>query len=192
MQKILALIILMLSPVYQASAYHEYSGGPIIVNGQELSSEDGTALMQHYGVIPAGRYWYDPVSGFWGTEGGPGSGQIMPGLALGGPLQAEASGGLGTGVFINGREIHPQEYLYLQQQYGSVVPGRYWMNAQLIGGFEGGPAIFNLNAQANYSGGSSGGEPGYNVNTYGGSLMSDGNCSGVLLPGGSSVMSSNC
>ena len=116
----------------------------------------------------------------------------MPGLALGGPLQANASGGSGTGVFINGREIHPQEYMYLLQQYGSVVPGRYWLNAQLIGGFEGGPAIFNLNAQANYSGGNTGGGSGYNVNTYGGSLMSDGNCSGVLLPGGSSVMTGNC
>ena len=148
--------------------------------------------MQHYGVIPAGSYWYDPVSGFWGAQGGPSSGQIMPGLALGGPLQANASGNSGTGVFINGRQIHQQEYYYLVQQFGSVAPGRYWLNAQLIGGYEGGPATFNLNAQASNSSGGSGGGSGYNVNTYGGSLMSDGNCSGVLLPGGSSVMTGNC
>ena len=192
MKNFFGFLFISLAMISSASAYHEYSGGPIIVNGQELSSEDGSALMQYYGMIPAGHYWYDPISGFWGTQGGPGSGQIMPGLALGGPLQANASGASGTGVFINGREIHPQEYMYLLQQYGSVVPGRYWLNAQLIGGFEGGPAIFNLNAQANYSGGNTGGGSGYNVNTYGGSLMSDGNCSGVLLPGGSSVMTGNC
>ena len=189
MRKVIGLALLSLLVTAPVSAYHEYAGGPVIVNGQELSSEDGAALMQHYGVIPTGSYWYDPVSGFWGAEGGPSSGQIMPGLDLGGPLQANASGGHGTGVFINGREIHPQEYQYLQQQFGSVTPGRYWLNAQLIGGFEGGPASFNLNQQANNSGGSN---SGYNVNTYGGGLMSDGNCSGYLHPGGTTVMTGNC
>ena len=186
MRNLIYLIMFSVFAIGSANAYHEYSGGAIIVNGQELSAEDGTALMQYYGVIAAGRYWYDPVSGFWGNEGGPNVGQIMPGLALGGPLRANASGG-GTGVFINGREIHAIEYLQLQQMYGSVTPGRYWMNAQLIGGFEGGPAIFNLNAASGQGSGS-----GYNVNTYGGSLMSDGNCSGYLHPGGASVMTGNC
>ena len=115
----------------------------------------------------------------------------MAGLPLGGPLRADASGG-GTGVFINGREIHGQEYLLLMQTFGSVMPGRYWMNAQLIGGFEGGPATFNLNTAAGNSGSSSGGGSGYNVNTYGGSLMSDGGCSGYLHPSGASVMTGNC
>ena len=77
---------------------------------------------------------------------------------------------------------------YLQQLYGSVTPGRYWMNAQLIGGFEGGPAIFNLGA----AGGDQGTGSGYNRNTYGGSLMSDGNCSGYLHPSGASVMTGSC
>ena len=191
MRSLLVVTILSLLSISPAHAYHEYSGGPIVVNGQELGAEDGLALMQHYGVIPAGNYWYDPVSGFWGASGGPAAGQIMSGLALGGPLPANASGG-GTGVFVNGREIHPQEYLTLVQMYGSVAPGRYWMNAQLIGGLEGGPAIFNLNAAANSAGSNGGSGSGYNVNTYGGSLMSDGGCSGYLHPSGASVMTGNC
>ena len=152
-----------------------------------LDSQTGNQLILYYGAIPAGNYWYDPVSGLWGASGGPSSGQIYPGLVLGGALEANASGG-GTGVFINGRELHPSEVAYLQRLYGSVVPGRYWMNAQMIGGFEGGPAIFNLSAAG---GGGSGGS-GYNRNTIGGGLMSDGNCAGYLHPGGASVMTGNC
>ena len=191
MRKLIGLVLSSLLAVGSADAYHEYSGGPIVINGQELNSQDGAALMQHYGVIPAGSYWYDSMSGFWGNTGGPGIGQIMPGLDLGGPMRADASGG-DTGVFINGREIHATEYMLLLQTYGSVIPGRYWMNAQLIGGFEGGPAIFNLSAAAGNSGQGSDGGSGYNVNTYGGGLMSDGNCSGYLHPSGASVMTGNC
>lgn len=174
----------------QGHAYHSIAGGPILVNGQELSPDEGQALMQLYGPIPAGDYWYDPYSGLWGAIGGPSTGQILPGLDLGGPLQAGASGG-GSGVFVNGRELHPLEVRHLIQIYGSVTPGRYWMNAQLIGGFEGGPATFNLGAAA--GGGYGGGQgSGYNRNTIGGGLMSDGNCSGYLHPSGASVMTGNC
>ncbi len=193
MRKLLGMVLLTFLAATPAAAYHEFAGGPIIVNAQELSSQDGNALMQYYGVIPTGSYWYDPVSGLWGTAGGPGVGQIMPGLSLGGPLQVNASGG-GTDVFITGREIHPQEYTTLLQAYGSIVPGRYWMDAQMIGGFEGGPAIFNLNAAANNTGSASNTNAGsgYNVDTYGGGLMSDGNCSAYLHPSGASVMTGNC
>ena len=172
-----------------SQAYHEMAGGPIVVNGEELDSQTGSQLIQAYGVIPAGNNWYDPLSGLWGASGGPSSGQIYPGLTLGGALRADASGG-STEVFINGRALHPSEVVYLQQVYGSVMPGRYWMNAQLIGGFEGGPAIFNLGVAAGGNG--QGGGSGYNRNTYGGSLMSDGNCSGYLHPSGASVMTGNC
>jgi hypothetical protein len=182
-----ALTCLVLAPV---KAYHELAGGPIIVNGVELSPEQGQAMMQLYGPIAAGDYWYDSFSGLWGQTGGPGSGQIQPNLGIGGPLRADASGG-GTGVFINGREIHLAELVYLQQLYGSVQAGRYWMNAALIGGFEGAPASFDLNSARQATGYASQ-DPGYNRNTIGGGLMSDGSCSGYLHPGGASVMTGNC
>lgn len=178
---------------FQALAYHEIAGGPIVVNGQELNSEQGRGLMQLYGPVGAGDYWYDPYSGLWGPAGGPSTGQILPGLELGGRLRANASGG-GTDVFVNGRELHPLEVQRLIQLYGSVLPGRYWMNAQLVGGFEGEPASFDLNAAAAAADGGYGGGQGsgYNRNTIGGGLMSDGGCSGYLHPGGATVMTGDC
>ncbi|HKJ50699.1 MAG TPA: hypothetical protein VKB27_04310 [Gammaproteobacteria bacterium] len=176
-----------------AQAYHQIAGGPIVVNGQELSSEQGQALLQLYGPIPAGNYWYDRYSGLWGPAGGPSTGQILPDLDIGGRMRADASGS-GTGVFVNGRELHPLEVERLLQLYGSVTPGRYWMNAQLVGGFEGEPASFDLHAAAAATGGGYGGGQGsgYNRNTIGGGLMSDGNCSGYLHPGGATVMIGDC
>lgn len=176
-----------------AIAYHQIAGGAIVVNGVELNAEQGQGLIRLYGPIPAGDYWYDPYSGLWGAAGGPSTGQILPGLELGGSLRADASGG-GTGVFVNGRELHPLEVQRLMQIYGSVTPGRYWMNAQLVGGFEGGPASFDLRAATAAAGGGYGGGQGsgYNRNTIGGGLMSDGSCSGYLHPGGATVMTGDC
>jgi len=163
----------------------------VVVNGAVLSEEQVSQLGQMLGVgMTPGDYWYDNVSGLWGYTGGPYAGQIYPGMNLGGPLQANASGGA-TAVFINGRAIHPQELMQLQAAYGQVSPGRYWLNAEGIGGYEGGPAQFNL-ALSGRGGGAGGGEPGYNVNAAGASLGSDGNCSYAMLPDGSSVMSGNC
>jgi hypothetical protein len=105
------------------AAHHEFSGGPILVNGQKPDSQKGYALMRDYGAIAAGNYWYDPVSASWGNSGGSTAARIAPGLDLGSRLQANASGG-GTGVFINGREIHRSEYGTALQLYGSVIPGR--------------------------------------------------------------------
>lgn len=127
----------------------------ILVNGQPLTAQEVVS----YGVdLPPGRYWYDGTSGLWGVEGGPSVGQIMAGLPLGGPLQADASGG-GTGVFINSREIHSSELLELMQMFGEVPPGRYWLDANLVGGLEGQPAAFDLKAAgAAGSGGAGGGK----------------------------------
>jgi len=160
----------------------------VIVNGAALDAQTLGQLQAAYGQIAPGRYWYDPVSGLWGRERGPHSGQIMPGLRLGGPLQRNASGN-GTSVIINGRAIHPSELAQLQQLFGQVSPGRYWLNAQGIGGYEGGPPQFNLPAAAAQR---SGGGGGYNRSGPGGHLMSDGNCFGYMSPGGSTVMSGNC
>lgn len=117
----------------------------IVVNGQVLSAEVVRQLRQIYPVpIPAGRYWYDAISGAWGREGEPIAGQMMAGLSLGGPLQANASRGT-SGVFINGRQITAGEKTYIEMLCQTpVAPARYWILSNGIGGFEGGPAIFNL------------------------------------------------
>jgi hypothetical protein len=160
----------------------------IIVNGSRLGNQQIQMLRNILGVpadaaIPAGDYWYDNVSGLWGKRGGPTLGQIVPGLKLGGPLSTDASNG-DTGVFINGREIHRQELTYLQSLFGAVNLGRYWLNGWGIGGYEGGPPLFNLRT----AGASAGG--GYTRRTPFGSLGGDSNCSYYLHPGGSSVL--NC
>lgn len=117
----------------------------IVVNGQALSAETVRQLQQIYPVaIAPGRYWYDAISGAWGREGEPIAGQMMPGLALGGPLRASASRGT-SGVFINGRQITVGEKAYIEMLCQTpVAPARYWIMATGIGGYEGGPAIFNL------------------------------------------------
>jgi hypothetical protein len=161
----------------------------VVVNGVALDPQTIAQLQRAYGAIVPGRYWYDPMSGLWGRERGPTAGQIAPNLRLGGPLRRDASGG-GTGVFVNGRELPPADVAQLRQLYGTVNPGRYWLNAQGIGGYEGGPAQFNLPAAAAQARG--GGGRGYNRTTPGGHLMSDGNCFGYMHPNGSSVMSGNC
>lgn len=167
----------------------------VYINGERVTQREIAAELAQYGVpvsspIPPGAYWYDKVSGLWGYEGGPTLGQVMPGLDVGGRLRSNASGG-GTGVFLNGREIHRLEYVYLYRLFGYVIPGRYWLNAQGVGGPEGGPPMFNLVAaarQAGVGGGSGGG--GYNRRSLFGDTGSDGNCFYYNHPNGSSV--SNC
>ena len=117
----------------------------IVVNGAPVAAEKMRSLEQRYHArIADGRYWYDRNSGAWGFEGGPAMGQIEPGLALGGALRADASHG-NTGVFVNGRELHILDVRALQR-CTPVIPGRYWVNARGIGGYEGGPPSFDLAA----------------------------------------------
>ena len=164
----------------------------VYINGTLVTQDEIAAAQQEMGIpagapIPAGRYWYDDVSGLWGMEGGPTVGQLLPGLKLGGPLPADISGS-GTNVFVNGREIHAQEYMFLAQIFGYVMPGRYWMDWQGIGGFEGGPPQLNVVAAAQAAGAQGGMYGGYTRRTPFGGLGGDGNCSYYLHPGGSSVM----
>jgi len=131
----------------------------IVVNGSPLAAETVRQLQRLYPVpIKPGRYWYDNVSGAWGFEGEPIAGQMLPGLKLGGPMRADASRGT-SGIFINGRQITQSERLYLERTCQSkTVPGRYWVNARGVGGFEGGLAWFDLSRcgqQSRPSGGSS-------------------------------------
>jgi hypothetical protein len=117
----------------------------IVVNGVELSVETVQALQQIYPVeIAPGEYWYDMVSGAWGRDGEPIAGQMMAGLDLGGPLRADASRGTAD-VFVNGRQITMGEKAFLEHLCQTeVVPGRYWILFNGLGGFEGGPVSFNL------------------------------------------------
>jgi hypothetical protein len=142
-----ALLPLCLVCGFAATA-HAAAPPPVFVNGVALQSQQINFLQQQYAVrVLPGRYWYDAVSGAWGFEGGPTLGQIYPGLALGGPLRADASRG-NTGVFINGRELHLNDVMALRR-CTQVYRGRYWVNAQGIGGVEGGPPMFNLAALCN-------------------------------------------
>jgi len=161
------------------------------INGTQLTPAKIASLERAYGVpVQPGRFWYDRMSGLFGAEGGPTMGQIHPNLDLGGPLKRNASNG-NTGVIINGRELPMQEVQYLMQ-LGPVLPGKYWMNSQGIGGFENGPPIFNIGAAIAAQQKRSTGM-GYNRTTPGGHLGSDGNCSYFFDPSsGSSVMSGNC
>jgi hypothetical protein len=98
-------------------------------------------------AAPAGDYWYDARSGAAGRWGGPTFGFLPPGLALGGALPANASGGGNgrlSGVFINGRELHPIDVQVLVSIYGKALPGRWWVDGQGNAGPEGGPMQMNL------------------------------------------------
>jgi hypothetical protein len=115
----------------------------VVVNGVALDAPARQAIERAYrtALVP-GRYWYDSLSGVWGLEGGPGAGQIQPGLRLGGPLRRDASHGR-TGVVVNGRELHALDVAALQRCV-RVVPGRYWVLANGVGGYENAPPSFNL------------------------------------------------
>jgi hypothetical protein len=124
----------------------------VVVNGVALDAEAQRAIETYYRTqLREGRYWYDHVSGLWGEIGGPSQGQIEPRLKLGRRLDAHASVGTQagiTGVFVNGREIHPIELAQLQRVVGPVRRARYWLNARGIGGYEGGAVQWDLRATA--------------------------------------------
>lgn len=116
----------------------------VYINRVKLPSDRVQQMERQYQtLIMDGRYWYDAMCGAWGVEGGPTLGFILPGLDVPGPMPADVSGG-GTGIFINGREIHVQDQMALQQIFGVTYPGRYWLDAQGNLGIEGGMAIANL------------------------------------------------
>lgn len=142
----------------------------VVVNGVRLDDRTRQGLERAYGVpVAPGHYWYDRVSGVWGTEGGPAQGQIHPGLQLGGPLLANASRG-DTGIYVNGRQLHRLDVAALRR-CTQVLPGRYWVLANGIGGHEGAPPSFNL---AMLCGNAGGGGSSTRCENYGGGQF---NCS---------------
>ena len=147
------------------------SAADVYVNAVRLDESTRQALERRYGVpIKPERYWYDSVSGVWGVQGGPAAGQIHPGLRLGGPLRPDASGG-GTGVVVNGRELHPLDVAALRR-CTPVIPGRYWVLANGVGGIENMPPSFNLAVLC--GGQRSGGGSSTRCDNYGGGQF---NCS---------------
>lgn len=127
----------------------------VVVNSIVLPPQTVQALQQ--AGIPAqhGQWWYDARTGAFGPLGGATAGFLPAGLNLGGALRADASGGGDGrygGVFINGREIHPQDIASLRQLIGQVLPGRYWVDAAGNFGAEGGGMLGNLHALASANG----------------------------------------
>lgn len=183
-----AVLALLLIAGAGWTAAHAHNG--VIVNGAPLDARHAAALESAYRTrLVPGRYWYDAMSGLWGLEGGPSVGLIAPGLSLGRMDPRASVGRLAgiTGVFVNGREIHPDELQYLRALYGAVNRARYWLNARGIAGYEGGPPQFNLVAAAQQARGGSQTRRGLF-----GSTGSDGQCSYYMHPNGSSVMTGRC
>ena len=128
----------------------------ILINGQPARAQDLEVLAaleaQSGRPVPDGSYWYDRVSGAAGLWGGPAQWLLPPNLPLGGPLPRQASAG-NTGIIINGREIHYQDAVRIQQLLGMPPQrGRWWVDAQGNFGPEGGPPLGNLNAAAQRGG----------------------------------------
>jgi hypothetical protein len=124
------------------------------INRVELDGPTVQALAQGGIQIAQGDYWYDPFSGLFGLMGGPGLGFTMPGLEVGGPLPADASGG-GTNVFVNGRELHQMDVAALMA-LGPIYPGRYWLRYDGYYGLEGGMPLGNLIMLAQQASGGAG------------------------------------
>ena len=161
-------------PVQEPETTPAGSRGGVFVNGVRLREEQRRAIEQRYRVtLTDGRYWYDPVCGAWGLEGQPQAGVGAAGLALGGPLAANASNG-NTGVFINGRELHAVDVQRLGALVGTVVPGRWWVDAQGNFGVEGWPMMGNLFLLARSRAGGEGRAPGEVITKSGAWLGSDG------------------
>ncbi len=133
----------------------------ITFNGAALSERGWRVLeqLEAYSrvILPDGAYWYDAESGAAGQWGGPAAVLLLPGLPLGGALPADASGGGSgrlSGVFVNGRELHPNDVSALTALLGQVWPGRWWVNARGDFGPEGGAMMGNLRQAAAARGGS--------------------------------------
>ncbi len=118
----------------------------VVINRKTLARTQIQSLQRQLGAtLQCGRFWYDARSGAWGRENGPAQGLMPSGMAIGGRLWSRASAG-NTGVVVNGRELHRTDVARLVAAGVRVQRGRYWLNANGVGGYEGGPALFRLGA----------------------------------------------
>jgi hypothetical protein len=135
-------------PPRDPSAHYSFNGRPATQNDLVIVAQ----IERLYGTgAPSGDYWYDAASGAAGRWGGPTLGFLPAGLALGGRLPPNASGGGNgrlTGMWINGRELHPVDVQVMTSIFGRVIPGRWWVDAQGNAGQDGGPAVMNLGVLA--------------------------------------------
>ena len=157
----------------------------VYINGIRLSDAQLQSIEQTYRIhVQDGRYWYDPVCGAWGLEGGPQCGVAVAGLALGGPLRADASNGT-SGVFVNGRELHAVDVARVIGLVGTVLPGRWWTDAQGNFGPEGWPMVGNLFVLAQQRTAEAGGSSNEVVSKYCWLTCGDGFISFMGAPGSS-------
>ena len=184
---LVALLSLLALP---ASARQGARERLVAVNRAPLPAPQLARLERQYRVrLADGRYWYDQRTGAWGVWGGPALGVVLPGLELGAPLPADASGG-GTRVFVNGRELHPLDVVALRAIGADPVAGRYWVDAAGNGGLEGGPAYFNLYAMAARARAAGRGGSGWLHRGVGGGMGSDGEC--IYYIGGTASATVGC
>jgi len=113
------------------------SGTAVRINGLVLTPDQIQGIRTLYGVSPVpGDYWYDAVSGLYGSMGQQAAGMMLPGHQLG-VLSEDASSG-DSGVFINGRELTGTEVGYISRLLDTpAIPGRYWLDAFGNCGIEG-------------------------------------------------------
>ena len=128
----------------------------ITFNGRALNAMEQATLQQLEMMLgfqlPSGAYWYDPTCGAIGLWGQPPTGYLPPGLQLGGAVPVNASEG-GTGIYINGREIHPIERQQLLMLLGAAESGHYFFDSSGNWGLENGPVQGNVFQMAEQSSG---------------------------------------
>ncbi|XP_047324441.1 uncharacterized protein LOC124927971 [Impatiens glandulifera] len=82
----------------------------VTINGNDVPDHLVKEAEKRAGPIKPGNYWYDFSAGFWGVMGGPCLGIIPPFIEeLNYPMDGNCAGGE-TGVFVNGRELHPKDF----------------------------------------------------------------------------------
>jgi hypothetical protein len=93
---------------------------------------------------------------------------------------------VGTGVYVNGRQLTPYQVAQLRQVFGYVAPGSYWLRRDGTYGRVGGPALGNLYLAAQAARNQALARSRSRINHHSrGTLVVPG--AGVLLPDGTSV-----